>query len=228
MTHEQRRVSTLFFNKGKSILIEIFPLHERQKANISIKSGFILKLISHIFCCQKNPNKIRQSLRNILGYTSTTLKSQYFLQFVSLDKSQLNLLKTQWAMQSRILMYIVMVCLKLLWLETANCVLVFQDWSHLVSLWRMFLNFSRWEVISTTLIRDFHRCICYLMRREDKHINVCMSEDLGVFVSVMHNAFPQQYCISLCLLPSSQLQKFIMGQPHNNFCKRISGLFKMS
>lgn len=37
-------------------------------------------------------------------------------------------------MQSRIFMYIVVVCLNLLWLETANCVLVFQDWSNLFSL----------------------------------------------------------------------------------------------
>lgn len=38
------------------------------------------------------------------------------------------------------------------------------------------------------------------MRLEEKHINVCMSGDLGLFVSVMHKdikvAEIQQYCIS--------------------------------
>lgn len=53
-------------------------------------------------------------------------------------------------------------------------------------------------MISTTLIGDFHRCVCYLMRLDYKHISVCMNEDLGVFV--MHNdinvADIKQYCIS--------------------------------
>lgn len=153
----------------------------------------------------KKQSKKWQSLKSILGNTSTTLKSQYFVQVVPHEKSHLNLPKTQWAMQPRMIMYIVVVCLSLLQLETADCALVFQELiiicSHL--LWTMVLNFSRWKVISTTLIWDFSSFICFLIelrRQTAAPRNIYMSEDLGAFVSVMCNdmnvAEIKQYCIS--------------------------------
>lgn len=46
LTHKHSKVSKHLCNKGKEILVEIFPLHEKQKANKYINKSQILLLNS--------------------------------------------------------------------------------------------------------------------------------------------------------------------------------------
>lgn len=125
VTHQHWKISKFFFNKGKSILLEIFPLYERQKANIQINADFILKLSSHslgyviingwnIVVKKKKKRQKRQSLRSFLGYTSTILKKPIFFFNFYLLTNLIWIYWKLWAIQSRIIIYIVVVCLNLL------------------------------------------------------------------------------------------------------------------